>query len=62
MLPLRDPRIIEANLTKYLNNIESICSVSGCGEKVTSIYKTLEKRVLPLCENHYELISSEVLW
>jgi hypothetical protein len=62
MLPLKDPRIIEQALSNYINKIDATCSIFNCSDRVTDVYKTIEKRVLPLCKTHYEVISSEVLW
>jgi len=62
MLPLKQEIDIEKSLQALTNKMPAICCISKCNELVSSIYKTIEKRSLPMCPMHFGMIASEVLW
>jgi hypothetical protein len=53
MLPLKDPEEAIGCCT---------CAAFGCDNTIFEVYKTLEGREIPLCNMHYDMIASEVLW
>jgi hypothetical protein len=62
MLPLKIETDIEKSLQAMKNNMPAVCCISKCNELVSSVYKTIEKRSLPMCTTHFGMIASEVLW
>jgi hypothetical protein len=38
------------------------CAASRCDDKIFEVYETLEGREIPLCQMHYDIVASEVLW
>jgi hypothetical protein len=62
MLPLKIETDIEKSLQAMKNSMPAFCCISKCNELVSGIYKTIEKRLLPMCTTHFGMIASEVLW
>jgi hypothetical protein len=38
------------------------CAASSCTEKSYEVFVTLEGREIPLCELHFNMVSSGILW
>lgn len=62
MLPLKDQQLIDINIEHFAKGKSARCSISKCDDSVVNIYQTIEKRSLPMCKMHYEMIAAKTLW
>lgn len=62
MLPLKNQQLIDISIEHFAKCRSAVCSISKCDDPVIDIYQTIEKRSLPMCKTHYEMIAAKTLW